>query len=65
MEALSVLAGDIETEEVHMGGDLAEDDDSDDDEDGMSDPQDVMTDYEITELNESLKPVRLVLVKVI
>ena len=65
MEALSVLAGDIESEEVDMDGDLAEDNDSDDDEDGMADPRDVMTDYEIAELNESLQPVRLVLVKVI
>ena len=65
MEALSVLAGDIETEEVDMDGDLAEDDDSDDDEDGIADPRDVMTDSEIAELDESLQPVRLVLVKVI
>ena len=65
MEALSVLAGDIETEEVDMDGDLAEDDDSDDDEDGIADPRDVMTESEIAELNESLQPVRLVLIKVI
>ena len=65
MEVLSILAGDIESEEVDMDGDLAEDDDSDDDEDGMADPRDVMTDYEIAELDESLQPVRLVLVKVI
>lgn len=65
MEALSVLAGDIETEEVDMDGDLAEDDDSDDDEDGIADPRDVMTESEIAELDESLQPVRLVLVKVI
>ena len=65
MEALSVLAGDIETEEVDMDGDLAEDDDSDDDEDGIADPCDMMTESEIAELDESLQPVRLVLVKVI
>lgn len=65
MEALSDLAGDIEAEEAHMGGDSAEDDDSDDDEDGLADPWDMMTDDEIAELDESLQPVRLVLVKVI
>ena len=63
MEALSGLAGDIETEEADMGRDLAEDDDEDDDEDGLADPQDMMTDDEIAELDESLQPVRLVLVK--
>jgi len=36
MEALSVFTGDNETEEAHMGGDLAEDDDSDDDKDGLA-----------------------------
>ena len=65
MEALSSLAGDIETKEADMGGDLAEDDDEDDDEDGLADPQDMMTDDEIAELDESLQPVWLVLVKVI
>ena len=65
MEALSILAGDIESEEVDMDGDLAKGNDSDDDEDGMADPWDLMTDYEIAELDESLQPVRLVLVKVI
>jgi hypothetical protein len=65
MKALSVLAGDIETEEASMGRDLAEDDDRDDDEDGLADPRDMMTDDEIAELDESLQPVRLVLVKVI
>jgi len=65
MEALSVLAGDIETEEAHMGGDLAKYDDSDDNEDGLADLWDMMTDNEIAKLDESLQPVRLVLVKVI
>jgi len=65
IDSLSVLAGDIETEEVDMGGDLAKDDDSDSDEDGLADPWDMMTDNEIAELNESLQPVRLVLIKVI
>ncbi|KAF8811403.1 hypothetical protein BYT27DRAFT_7089557, partial [Phlegmacium glaucopus] len=64
VEALSDLAGDIEIEEASMGRELAEDDDSDDDEDGLADPRDEMTDDEITELDESLQPVRLVLVKV-
>ncbi|KAF8811851.1 hypothetical protein BYT27DRAFT_7028619, partial [Phlegmacium glaucopus] len=63
VEALSDLAGDIEIEEASMGRELAEDDDSDDDEDGLADPRDEMTDDEITELDVSLQPVRLVLVK--
>ena len=65
MEVLSGLAGDIETMEAEMGRDLAEDDDEDQDEDGLADNRDMMTDKEIAELNESLQPVRLVLVKVI
>jgi hypothetical protein len=45
----------------------AKDDDSDDDEDGLADSWDMMTDDEIAELDKSLQPlaVRLVLVKVI
>jgi len=64
VEALTLLAGDIETEEVSMGGELAEDNESDDDEEGLVDPRDEMTDDEIAELDKSLQPVRLVLVKV-
>jgi hypothetical protein len=63
-QALSTLAGDIETEETEMGGDMAQDGDDDDDEDGLADVRDGMSDEEIAELDESLQPVRLVLVKV-
>ena len=63
-QALSTLAGDIETEESEMGGDMAQDSDDDDDEDGLADVCDGMSDEEIAELDETLQPVRLVLVKV-
>ena len=63
-QALSTLAGDIETEETEMGRDMAQDGDEDDDEDGLADVRDGMSDEEISELDESLQPVRLVLVKV-
>ena len=36
-QALSTLAGDIETEETEMGGDMAQDGDDGDDEDGLAD----------------------------
>ena len=63
-QALSTLAGDIETEETEMGGDMAQDGDDDNDKDELADVHDGMSDEEIAELNESLQPVRLVLVKV-
>ena len=65
-QALSTLAGDIESEETEMSRDMAKDDDDDDDEDGLGDACDGMSDEEIAELDESLQPVmvRLVLVKV-
>ena len=67
-QAISTLAGDIETKESEMGGDMAQDsddnDNDDDDDDGLADVCDGMSDEEIAELNETLQPVRLVLVKV-
>ena len=63
-QALSTLAGDIETEEAEMGGDMAEDCDEEDDEDGLADAQDDMSPEELEELDKTLQPVRLVLVKV-
>jgi hypothetical protein len=41
------------------------DDDSDDDDDGLPDERAEMTEEEITELDEDIQPVRLVLAKVI
>ena len=64
MAALSTLSGDIESEEALMGGDTVQDCDVDDDEDGLADVRDEMSSEELDELNETLQPVRLVLVKV-
>lgn len=64
VQALSTLAGDIETEETEIDGDMAQDGDNEDDKDGLADVRDGMSDEEIAKLNESLQPVRLVLVKV-
>ena len=63
-QALSTLAGDIETEESEMGGDMAQDSDDNDDEDGLADVHDGMSDEEIAELDKTLQPVKLMLVKV-
>jgi nucleoside-diphosphate-sugar epimerase len=63
-QALVDLAGDIEMEEAVMderGDDEAEDDDG---EEGQVNPQDGMSQDERDELNEAVRPVRLVLVKV-
>ena len=54
-QALSTLSGDIESEEALMGGDMAQDCDVDDDN---------MSSEELDELDKTLQPVRLVLVKV-
>ena len=62
-QALSTLAGNIETKESEMSGDMAQDSD-DDNEDGLADVCDGMSDEEIAKLNETLQLVRLVLVKV-
>ena len=63
-QALSTLAGNIETEESEMGGDMGQDSDDNDDEDRLADVRDGMSDEEIAELDKTLQPVRLVLVKV-
>ena len=56
---LADLAGDIEVEEELMG-----DDEDDDSSEGLADIRGEMSAEEIVELNESLQPVCLVLVKV-
>jgi len=63
-QALANLAGDIESEEASMEDDLVGDDEEDDDGEGLGDIRDEMSADEIAALDESLQPVRLVLVKV-
>jgi hypothetical protein len=63
-QALVNLAGDIESEEASMGGDLVGDEEDDDNGEGLEDVRDEMSEDEIVALDESLQPVRLVLVKV-
>jgi len=63
-QALADLAVDIEAEEELMGNDLVEDDEEDDSSEGLTDIQAEMSVEEIEELDKSLRPVRLVLVKV-
>ena len=63
-QALADLAGDIEVEEELMGDDLVGDDEDDDSSEGLADIRGEMSAEEIVELDESLRPVRLVLVKV-
>ena len=63
-QALASLAGDIESEEASMGGDLVGDEEEDDDGEGLEDIRDEMSADEIAALDESLQLVRLVLVKV-
>jgi hypothetical protein len=59
--ALVDLAGDIEIEEAAMD---KQDDDDDDDEEGWVDPRDGMSQKAQDELDSTVRPVRLVLVKV-
>lgn len=63
-QALSTLAGDIETEEALMEVGMAQDGDDNDDVDGLANVRDGMSVEELEELDETLQPVRLVLVKV-
>jgi hypothetical protein len=63
-EALANMAGDIEMEEKLIEGDFTSDDDMDDDNDGLADVREEMSEVEIAALDESLKPVQLALVKV-
>ena len=61
--ALADLAGDIEVEEELMGDDLVGDDEDDDSSEGLADIWGEMSAEKIVELNESLQPMHLVLVK--
>ena len=63
-QALADLAGEIEVEEELMGDDLVGDDKDDDSSEGLADIRGEMSAEEIVELDESLRPVCLVLVKV-
>ena len=63
-QALTNLAGDIESEELAMGGDLIGDEDEDDNNEGLADVRDGMSEEEIVALDATLQRVRLVLVKV-
>ena len=63
-QALTNLAGDIEGEELAMGSDLIGDEDEDDNNEGLADVRDGMSEEEIVALDATLQPVRLVLVKV-
>ena len=63
-QALTNLAGDIEGEELAMGSDLIGDEDEDNNNKGLADVHDGMSEEEIVALDATLQPVRLVLVKV-
>jgi len=63
-EALANLASGIEREERLIEGDFTKDDDEDDDDEGLTDIREEMSAEDIAALEESLKPVRLALVKV-
>ena len=62
--ALLDLAGDIESDEEIMERRNADDDDNDDGEEGLVDPRNGMSQEEQEELDATVRPVRLVLVKV-
>ena len=66
MKELAVVAEELEGDDAEV---LADDDDDDesaeDDEDGLSDERDEMSQEEVAALEESVKPIRLVLTKVI
>ena len=63
-QAIVNLSGDIESEEASMEGDLVNDEEDNDDGEGLKDIRDEMSAEELAALDESLQPVRLVLVKV-
>ena len=63
-QALADLAGDIEVKEELMGDDLVGDDEDNNSSEGLADIQGEMSVEQIVELNESLQPMCLVLVKV-
>ena len=56
-QALSTLAGDIETEEALMEVDMAQDGDDNDDVDGLANVRDGMSVEELEELDKTLQPV--------
>jgi len=65
--ALVELAGDIDVEEqdaVERGDDDSDDDEEDENTEGWANERDTMTEEQLTELDESVHPVRLMLVKV-
>ena len=66
--ALWELAGEIEAEEADMARDMRAsgeaDDDDDDDIQSLLDARSGMSEEEVAELEESMQPVRLILVKV-
>jgi hypothetical protein len=64
--ALMELAGDIDVEEQDAAerGDDRDDDEEDENTEGWADERDTMTEEQLTELDESVHPVRLMLVKV-
>jgi len=64
--ALAALAADLQTEEEAMRMDTDEDSDEEDDDDvdGLVEIEELMTPEEIEELEASIQPVRVVLVKV-
>jgi hypothetical protein len=63
-QALADLAGDIDMEEEAMDGGGDGDDDDVDEDEGWFDPRNGMSQEEREELDDSVRPVRLVLVKV-
>jgi hypothetical protein len=64
--ALRELAGDIETEEADMAREMsAGGEEDDDDDESLLDARSGMSEEEIAELEESVEPVRLILVKVL
>ena len=66
-KALAALAEELELEDSTGLGEDIEDDNlevKDDDDDGLGDERDGMSEEDVTELEESLVPVRLILTKV-
>ena len=64
VQALTNLAGDIESEQLAMGGELIGDEDKDHNNEGLADVRNGMSEEEIVALDATLQPVHLVLVKV-
>ena len=62
-EGLAQLSNEVEMEGKLSGGDFS-DEDEDDNNEGLTDIRDEMSEEEVFRLNASLQPVRMVLVKV-